>query len=207
MRAAADAARSVPKPSAIDGLPRVGFASGTPTHQRDFATIAGPLATLLGRREEMRLVVVGHLDIAAVPELACHLGRIEIRPAVPFAGVAAEVARFDVNLAPLEVGNPFCESKSPIRCTVAALVGVPSVVAPTVPLSAAVIDGETGWIARTAEDWVTQVSRLLDDAPRRLEMGEAARIDALARLGPEASRERAGRVYAAILAGQAAGRR
>jgi glycosyltransferase involved in cell wall biosynthesis len=148
----------------------------------------------------MRLVIVGHLDIAAVPELACHLGRIEIRPAVPFAGVAAEVARFDVNLAPLEVGNPFCEAKSPIRSTVAALVGVPSVVAATVPLSAAVIDGETGWIARTAEDWVTQVSRLLDDAPRRREMGEAARVDVLARLGPEATRERVGLVYAAILA-------
>ena len=47
MLAAAFAARSGPKPSALDGRLRVGFASGTPTHHRDFATIAPALADLV----------------------------------------------------------------------------------------------------------------------------------------------------------------
>jgi glycosyltransferase involved in cell wall biosynthesis len=200
MLAAAAAARQQAKPSSVDGRLRVGFASGTPTHHRDFATIAGALADLLAERDTVDLVIVGHLDIAAVPELAPHRARIEIRPAVSLNDVHAEVARFDVNLAPLEVGNPFCEAKSPIRCTTAALVGVPSVVAATGPLIAAVVDGETGSIARSAEEWTALIGGLLDDQTRRLAMGEAARVAAIDHLGPDACRRRVALVYAAILA-------
>jgi len=200
MLAAADGARSAPKPSALDGRLRVGFASGTPTHHRDFATIAPALADLIARRSDFDLVIVGHFDLADVPELTPHRGRIEVRPAVPLTGLHAEVARFDVNLAPLETGNPFCESKSPIRCTTAALVGVPSVVAATGPLAAAVVDGETGVVARTDADWTTAIGMLLDDPTRRARLGGAARVDAIARFGPDAIRERLGLVYATILA-------
>ena len=201
MLAAADEARSGPKPSALDGRLRVGFASGTPTHHRDFATIAPVLAKLLDGRADVAVVIVGHLDLAAVPELVPHAARIEVRPAVSLLGLHAEVARFDVNLTPLETGNQFCAAKSPIRCTTAALVAVPSVVAATAPLEAAVIDGETGLIARSAEDWMAMITRLLDDPAGRTGMGEAARIDVIARFGPDAIRDRAGRVYAAIVAG------
>ncbi|MBU3693453.1 MAG: glycosyltransferase [Rhodocyclaceae bacterium] len=200
MLAAAEQSRGLPKPSSLDGLLRVGFASGTPTHHRDFATIARPLADLLARREDVRLVIVGHLDVGAVPELAGHLGRIEVRPAVSLLEVFTEVARFDINLAPLEVGNPFCEAKSPIRCFTAAVVGVPSIVAATGPLVAAVIDAETGTVARSAEDWTMAIDSLLDDSGRRERMGEAARIDVIARSGPEAIVEQTEGVYTGILA-------
>jgi hypothetical protein len=200
MLTAADEARSGPKPSTLDGRLRVGFASGTPTHHRDFATIAPVLARLLDGRDDVDLVIVGHLDLSAVPELAPYGGRIEVRPAVSLLGLHAEVARFDVNLAPLETGNQFCAAKSPIRCTTAALVAVPSVVAATTPLEAAVIDGQTGLIARSAEDWMAMITRLLDDSAWRTGLGEAARIDVIARFGPDAIRDRAGRVYATIVA-------
>ena len=200
MLAAAFEARGNPKPSAGDGRLRVGFASGTPTHHRDFATIAPALADLLAQRPDVDLVIVGHYDMAAVPELAPHTARIELRPAVSLVELHAEVARFDINLAPLETDNPFCEAKSPIRCTTAALVGVPSVVAATAPLVAAVVDGETGWVARSTEDWTTMITRLLDEPARRTALGEAARVDAIARFGPAAIRQLAGLVYAKILA-------
>ena len=200
MLAAAFEARGNPKPSAGDGRLRVGFASGTPTHHRDFATIAPALADLLAQRPDVDLVIVGHYDMAAVPELAPHGARIELRPAVSLVELHAEVARFDINLAPLETDNPFCEAKSPIRCTTAALVGVPSVVAATAPLVAAVVDGETGWVARSTEDWTTMITRLLDEPARRTALGEAARVDAIARFGPAAIRQLAGLVYAKILA-------
>ena len=202
MLAAADEARSGPKPSALDGRLRVGFASGTATHHRDFSTIAPVLAGLLDGRDDVDLVIVGHLDLTGFPELAPHAARIEVRPPVSLLGLHAEVARFDVNLAPLETGNQFCAAKSPIRCTTAALVTVPSVVAAIAPLEAAVIDGETGLIARSAEDWMAKITRLLDDPACRKALGEAARIDVIARFGPDAIRDRVGRVYAAIVASQ-----
>ena len=200
MLAAAFEARGNPQPSASDGRLRIGFASGTPTHHRDFATIAPALANLLAQRSDVGLIIVGHFDMAAIPELAPHGARIEVRPAVSLLELHAEVARFDINLAPLETDNPFCEAKSSIRCTTAALVGVPSVVAATAPLVAAVVDGETGWVARSTEDWTTMITRLLDEPARRTALGEAARVDAIARFGPAAIRQLAGLVYAKILA-------
>jgi len=200
MLAAAFQARGNPQPSASDGRLRLGFASGTPTHHRDFATIAPALADLLAQRSDVDLIIVGHFDLAAVPELVPHAARIEVRPAVSLLELHAEVARFDINLAPLEMDNPFCEAKSPIRCTTAALVGVPSVVAATASLVAAVVDGETGLVARSLEDWTTMITRLLDDPVGRTALGEAARVDAIARFGPAAIRQCAGLVYATILA-------
>ena len=200
MLAAAFETRGNPKPSAGDGRLRIGFASGTPTHHRDFATIAPALADLLAQRSDFDLVIVGHFEVAAVPELAPHGARIEVRPAVSLVDLHAEVARFDINLAPLETDNPFCEGKSPIRCTTAALVGVPSVVAATAPLVAAVVDGETGLVARSTEEWTTMIARLLDEPACRTALGEAARVDAIARFGPAAIRQCAGLVYATILA-------
>jgi len=204
MIAAAETARREPKPSRQDGLVRLGFASGTPTHHRDFATIAPALARLLARRPETRLVVVGSLDVAAVPELRPLAARIEVRPRVPLGALEGEVARFDVNLAPLEGGNPFCECKSAIRVTTASLVAVPSVVAPTGVLAAAVRHGESGWVARHPGEWDEWLETLVADPRRRVAMGEEACRDVLARFGPRAAADALASAYGAILA---AGRR
>jgi hypothetical protein len=47
---------------------------------------------------------------------------------------------------------------------------------------------------------MAMITGLLDDPSYRAGLGEAARIDVIARFGPDASRDRAGRVYAAIVA-------
>lgn len=171
---AAATARGHDKPSRLDGRPRIGFASGTPTHQRDFRVAAVAAATLLARRSELLLTVVGAVDLGDFPELAPHAARIEVRPRVAFDDVASELARFEINLAPLELGNPFCEAKSPIRCTLASAVGVPTVASPTEPLRAAVVDGVTGILATTPAEWERALDRLLDDPPLRARMGVAA---------------------------------
>ncbi|MCE9629808.1 MAG: glycosyltransferase [Planctomycetia bacterium] len=199
MFAAAAVARSLAKPSASDGRPRLGFASGTPTHQRDFAVIAPAIARLFSRRSEPLLTIVGYLDVAAFPALADHASRIEVRPHVPFVRLPEEVARFDINLAPLEVGNPFCEAKSPIRCTTAATVAVPSVASPTAPLRDALVDGETGFLAADTAAWERAFDCLLDDPALRRQMGEAAHAFLIARMGWPLWSGLADAVYTAVL--------
>jgi glycosyltransferase involved in cell wall biosynthesis len=194
----ADAAGPTPKPSAADGRPRFGFASGTPTHRRDFTVAAGALARLFDRRPEPLLVVLGALDLTAYPELARHSRRIEARPGVPLHDLLGEVARFDVNLAPLELGNPFCEAKSAVRYLAAAAVGVPSVASPTVPLCDAMLPGLTGLLAADAGAWEDALERLLDDQAGRERMGQAARIHARARFGPETYSDLAERTFATL---------
>lgn len=199
MEAAAAAAVSRPKPSAVDGRPRLLFASGTPTHHRDFSVAAESIARLFARWPEPLLVVVGHLDVGLYSALAPFRDRIELRPRVPFAELFGELARGDINLCPLELGNPFCESKSAIRWLAAAAVAVPSVGSPTAPLREAIRDGETGMLAADVSDWERALEQLVSDLSCRVRLGQAARSDALARFGFDAWSRLAADTYAGIL--------
>jgi hypothetical protein len=185
MLAAAETWRKAPKPSTVDGCIRVGFASGTPTHTRDFATIVEAIADFLADNPNARFVLVGYLNLARFPCLLLHKDRIECRPAVPLANLYAELARFDINLAPLEVGNPFCEAKSEIRYTAAAALGIPTIASATAPMRHTIIDRETGLLAAEAGEWRGLLQQLSDDPALRAKLGEAARIDTRARFGPE----------------------
>jgi glycosyltransferase involved in cell wall biosynthesis len=201
MAEAAATAREAAKPSEADGRPRLLFASGTPTHHRDFAVAAEAVARLFRRRPDPMLIVLGPLDLGCHPVLAPFRDRVDCRPRVPFEGLFAEVARADINLCPLELGNPFCESKSNVRWLTAAAVGVPSVVSPTGPLHDAVCDGQTGLVAADVEDWERGLDSLASDPGLRQRLGEAARSAALERFGFETWSRTADNLYAGIAAG------
>lgn len=199
--AAATARATVVKPSADDGRPRLVFASGTPSHARDFTVAAEAVARLFARRREPLLVVIGHLDLGRYPGLRPFADRIEHRPVVPLLEVFAEVARCEVNLAPLELGNPFCDAKSSIRCLAASIVGVPSVASPTPPLREAVVDGQTGLVADDAAAWEQALDQLVSDPTARLTMGHRAHDHARTHWGFTAWAPDVDRAYTRIVAG------
>ncbi len=173
-----------------DGLIRLGYASGTRTHQRDFKRASGAVARILAARPQCRLVLFRHgpwptLDIEEFPELIGVEDQIEWRATVPVAEVPRELARFDINLAPLEAGNPFCEAKSELKYFEAALAGVPSVCSPTAPFRRAIRDGETGFLAADEDAWHAALLRLVDDPALRAQIAGRAYLHCLWAYGPE----------------------
>jgi glycosyltransferase involved in cell wall biosynthesis len=191
---------------APDGLLRIGYASGSKTHQRDFALCAGAVAEVLRRRPEVRLVLFRHpwsgittLDVAEFPALQGLDSQIEWRDLVPLELLPEELARFDVNLAPLEVGNAFCEAKSELKFFEAALVGVCTVASPTGPFSGAIRHGETGYLAATTEEWQDAIERLLGDAAARRSMALLAQEAVLSAFGPASIGAHAATIYRGIL--------
>jgi hypothetical protein len=95
------------------------------------------------------------------------------------------VAQIDINLAPLELDNPFCQAKSEIKYTEAALVGVPTVASPTEAFVHAIHDGEDGFLAATADEWRQALTRLIEQPALRGQVGEAARRAVYAAYLPE----------------------
>jgi glycosyltransferase involved in cell wall biosynthesis len=188
-----------------DALVRIGYAAGSRTHQRDFAVAAPALARILREHPACRLVLFRDprrdtplVDTDEFPDLAGLADRIEWRPLVPLDRLPEELARFDINIVPLEVGNVFCEAKSELKYFEAALVGVPTVASPTQPYRAAITAGRTGFLAGDTAAWHDCLERLVGDGERRRRIGQAALHDVLHRHGPDGRRERLDGILATV---------
>jgi glycosyltransferase involved in cell wall biosynthesis len=179
-----------------DGLVRIGYASGSRTHQRDFAVCAGAVAEALRGHPECRLVAfrsadgsASTIDIEEFPALRGLEHKIEWRNLVPPEKLPEELSRFDINLAPLEVGNPFCEAKSELKFFEAALAGVVTIASPTGPYRRAIRHDQTGFLAATPSDWREALTKLVTDPGLRRRISDAARRDVLWSFGPERMRQ------------------
>jgi glycosyltransferase involved in cell wall biosynthesis len=127
----------------------------------------------------MRLVLTGPLDTDSA--LNQYADRIERVPFVPREELFKNIASLDINLAPLEIGNPFCEAKSELKFFEAGIVAVPTVAAATQTFREAITDGVDGFVASTTEEWVDKISRLIADVELRKTVGERAKQTALDR--------------------------
>ncbi|MDI2112569.1 glycosyltransferase [Commensalibacter nepenthis] len=169
-----------------DNYVRIGYASGTRTHQRDFALVIPALIAIFQKRPQVRLVLFREpenhrpiLHMNEFPELDDFQDRIEWRDTVPLRQLPQELARLDISIAPLEADNVFCNAKSELKFFEAALANVCSIVSPTGPLSRCVQHGITGFIANNTEEWEEYLLTLIDDPALRKKMSQEAYHDVL----------------------------
>ena len=157
----------------------LGYFSGTPTHDDDFASIAPVLAEILRTRPEVRLRVLGPLRIGEA--LAPYGDRIERQPLVDWCELPAVVAGVDVSLAPIDTRRRFALAKGEVKYLEAAAVGTPTIASDTPAFRHAIGDGERGRLARDAGEWRGALEELVRDADLRRSLGERARADVLDR--------------------------
>lgn len=162
-----------------DRFVRIGYMSGTATHQRDFAECAPALASLLGRHPNVRLTLVGHIEIPEV--LEPHEARIDRVPLVPWQALPELYAEMDISLAPLERDNEFTRGKSELKYFEAGLVGIPTVASRVGSYIDAIRDGVTGYLCDDEASWTAALEGLVTDRDLRTRIGQAAHDDALAR--------------------------
>ncbi len=124
----------------------LGYFSGTKSHDRDFETISGILADLLKENSRLELVLMGPLKVNE--RLKNFSSRIKLIPFSSRKKYFKELAKVDINLAPLEIGNPFCEAKSELKFIEAGAVSKPTVAAATSTFSEAIQDGQDGFLAQ-----------------------------------------------------------
>ena len=196
-----------------DGLIRIGYAGGTRTHQKDFAVVVDAVAHVLRERENCRLVLFRWSEdkqpVVYADEFASMSGlehQIEWRDLVPLRELPEEMARFDINLAPLEVGNPFCEAKSELKFFEAALVDVCTIASPTGPFKRSIRDGINGFLATDQASWYTILLSLVDDPGLRSRISHAAYYDALQMFGPRRLTDETGSLMEQLKGGESAAR-
>ena len=172
---------------------RLGYFSGTPTHNRDFAIVESALARLLDVDPRVQLLVVGFLP--DTHRLAPFGDRVRMLPLLDFLNLQLAIADVDVNLAPLQ-DNEFTNCKSELKYFEAAVVGTVTVASPTFTLGRAITHGVNGFLARAHEwyDVLLETIERVDDLPR---VADIAATAALSRYAPEAQ---AAALRAALLA-------
>ena len=200
------------KSQAGDGKIRIGYAGGSWTHQKDFLQASAAVARILRKHPHSLLVLFVQitddeirrclLEMGEYPEFAGLETRIEWRKLVPLRRLPEELARFDINLAPLETGNVFCEAKSELKYFEAALVEVPTIASPTLPYEEAIRHGETGFLARTEDEWFECLDALVTRKDLRERVGKTASLDVFWKYGPERRAEQMSGLVRQLLGGE-----
>lgn len=140
----------------------IGYYSGTKTHQADFSVAAEAIISFMNQNDDVVFRLVGDLDLHDYPELVHwqHIHRPGDLPRVTRVGLMPhdvmmrDQANCDLIIAPLEVGNPFCEAKSELKFFEASLVKCPVVASSTQSFVEATQNGRFGYLATTTQDWL-----------------------------------------------------
>jgi hypothetical protein len=176
------------------GPPRVGYLSGTTTHDDDWRHVEAAVVDALAARPGVELWLGGHLQ-PTTARLAALAGRVRHLPFTEWHRLPSVLRQLDVNLAPLEPGSRFNDAKSAIKWMEAALVATPTIASPSAPFAAVIEPGRTGWLANDPGEWRATLDAVLDDPDARAMVGARAQRAALLRWSPHLQGAR----YLAIL--------
>jgi glycosyltransferase involved in cell wall biosynthesis len=161
-----------------DGKVRIGYFSGSKSHNKDFETVADVLLKILAENKHVMLMVVGYVDLD--DSFVAFSQQIEHIPFVQVEKLPEFILRSDINIVPLEVNNPFCQAKSAIKYLEAAILEVPTVAVATGDFRRCIKNGTNGFVAENNEDWYAYLTKLINDGELRKKIGSQAKKDVLA---------------------------
>lgn len=159
-----------------DGLIHLGYFSGSPSHNRDFALVVPALEEMLEEDPRLGLVVVGYIE--AGPRLERFGKRVTRFPFQDYVNLQKLIGSVEINLMPLQF-NVFTNSKSELKYFEAAAVGTISIASPSLVYGRAIRHGDNGYLAQSHQ-W----SSVIREAVRHIgasDMAQRSRVDALSK--------------------------
>lgn len=165
-----------------DGRVRVGWMGALAFHPDDLNVLRGAIGPWLERNPHVDFVSIGEPqpgeqadgyvsvhDLLEIPRDR----RLTVNTA-PFKELPKILPALDIGLVPLN-GSFFNECKSHLKGLEYSACGIVPVATPTEPYRGFIRDGETGFLARRAKDWLRALNVLVNDDELRRRMGRAAR--------------------------------
>ncbi len=142
------------------------YFAGSPSHDRDFASIIDPLASFLAEHRDVRLEVVGPVtfDVQRFPD-----GSVAALKSVEYDHLPGMLASTWVNLAPLEPSD-FNTCKSALKVLESGAFECPTLASPCDDVLRHLELGAPIVLCRSPHDWYSGLVALLD-SDRRFTMG------------------------------------
>ena len=166
---------------------RLGYFSGTISHNRDFAVIIPALKVILNKYPNVKLYLVGYLDVKDDFYKEFHKQIVQL-PFVPRREHYQNISEIDINLAPLEMTD-FCQAKSELKFFEAGIIGIPTIATRNQTFSEAINEESeslkkcvsclhpkrSGLLAGNTAEWVEKLELLIENKEMRVSIGERAR--------------------------------
>lgn len=149
----------------------LGYFSGSSTHNADFSLIEPVLLDLLKTHPEVRLRIVGVLELSN--EFDAVQKQIERMPFLPWTQLPGLLAEVDINLMPLQ-STVFHACKSENKWLEASLVKTPTIASYNAELARVIQAGETGILCRNRQEWTETLHTLVEDPEARKAIGTKA---------------------------------
>ena len=149
----------------------LGYFSGSITHNDDVAMILPVLIRILQVYPQVRLLLVGELDLPE--ELESYRTQVIFKSFVEWQQLPELIAQADINLVPL-CDTVFNAAKSENKWVEAALVGVPTVASDVGALHRMIEHGRTGYLCVSRKDWEQALAELIEHPEQRDVIGMAA---------------------------------
>jgi len=153
----------------------IGYFSGTGSHNKDFLEVTDALVQVMGKYTNVELHIGGHLLLSE--KFANLQDRIKGTPYLSWRELPYVMSTVNINLAPLELDNPFCRGKSELKYVEAGIVGVPTIASRIDAYEFAITHGVNGLLASNTAEWIESLELLMNDEKRRVDIGERARED------------------------------
>lgn len=150
---------------------KIGYFSGSITHNADFEMIKSVIIEILEKYENVELYLAGELDLPV--ELMPWKERIKKYPFGDWRKLPEILVKMDINLAPLE-DTIFNKAKSENKWMEAALVKVVTVASDVGAFHDCIEDGKTGILCKNNVEWKNALERLIVDATYRRKLSEQA---------------------------------
>lgn len=176
---------------------KIGYFSGTKTHQKDFEVVSSALVRILEEYNNVMLSIGGFLELDH--RFNAFSTRVERLPYVDWKELPFNIAKVDINMAPLEPDNPFCEAKSELKYFEAALLKIPTIASPTEAYKWAIRSGENGLLASTEEEWYRSLKVLIENLSLRKTLGEKAYEMVVKTYTPHVQAQNVLRIYEHII--------
>jgi Glycosyltransferase len=149
----------------------LGYFSGSITHNEDFEAILPAIEKIMEKYKNVYLHIGGILDIP--DSLQKFSERLSSTGFIDWRNLPAEIAKCDINLAPLSNKTIFNEAKSENKWTEAALVRVPTIATDFGAFKTVIKNGVDGILADNKK-WFETIEHLILDDKKRQKIGLSA---------------------------------
>ena len=157
-------------PKRQEGEIRIGYFSGSITHNADVKMIMKPLASIMKNNPNVILYIAGPLDVP--DELTEFKSRIRAVPFMDWRDLPSIISLVDINIAPLE-DTIFKRAKSENKWVEASLVKTVTVASNVGAFAEMIEDKVTGFLCNE-DEWETCLDKLIkDETWRRTVAGTA----------------------------------